>query len=269
MKNQLTPQKRMNKNGVMVTKHVRDAPNESPTGKLIPAPLMTAPGERNAQVEFLGKALHSTYEEYLEMQDGDGMSEEELEARIEGLDGSVLAAYYESIRDNPGHGFEDILISAMHNEITSEEAGTVLFIARIEGELDLDWSAARGGALSYIQARRLHAGLDHYAPELSFPCNLLTASEKDQATATVLIDATFAIFGGDIGTDENLLLDQYSEYGGGALAIDNVGLVDLLVERPDETQTIIDLMEERQTCDSDALRLILDADVQAVREGIL
>jgi hypothetical protein len=259
----------MNKNGVMVTKYVRDIISESHSGKSIPAPYTAAPSEWKAQIEFLGKALHGTYEEYLEYED-EGISQTELESRISALDNNVLSAYYESILDNPGHGFEDILMSAMHNDLTSDEAGSILFIARLEGEMDLEWSTLRGGAFSYVEARRLHNGLDHYAPDLYFPPNLLTAPEEDQETAATLIDAVRGALEAGV-EDESFLLDSYrpSQHSGGILAIDDESLVKLFLDYSDRTMEIIDMMNTRGTCEADSLRLVLDAEVTAVRDGIL
>jgi hypothetical protein len=160
-------------------------------------------------------------------------------------------------------------MSAMHNDIASDEAGSILFIARLEGEMDLEWSTLRGGAFSYVQARRLHSGLYHYAPDLHFPPNLLTASEEDQATAATLINAVNGIL--EVGVeDESLLLDSYhGKYSGGILAIDDDGLVKLFLDYSDRTMEIIDMMNERGTCEADSLRLVLDAEVTAVRDGIL
>lgn len=270
MKNTLIPQKRMNKNGVMVTKYVRDDAWEPKGGKPLPAPMSASLNERKKQVDFIIRAVHSTYEGYAEEQYDVAITEFELESRIGRLDDDVLSAYYESILDNPGHGYEDILLSAMHNNITSSEAGSVLFIARLEGEMDLEWSMVRGGALSYCQQRRLHSGLNHYAPEVSFPYNLLTASDEDQQKAATLINATWGIL--EVGTEEledEILLDEHTRGDGGTLGIDDMGLVELFLERPEQTQEIIDLMNERHTSDAEALRLVLDAEVQVVRDGIL
>jgi hypothetical protein len=269
MKNQLIPQKRMNKNGVLVTKHVRDDSAPSRIAMSLPAPYGAMQSERKMKVEFLTKALHSSYEEYDEQEYDTQryMTESVLAERIDGLDNDVLSAYYEDIRDHVGVGYEDILLSAMHNNIRSDKAGSVLFIARLEGELDLEWSSYRSGVFSYVQARRLHSGLSYYEPDVSFPSNLLLASEEEQAKAATLINAVLGYL--EVGEDEDTLLDYHDKYDGGMLAFENTDLADLFLDHPEQTKEIVHLMQDRGASDADSLRVVIEAEVTAVRDGIL
>lgn len=271
MNSNLIPQKRLNKNGVLVTKYVRDDTGNSRGSKPIPAPSSPASPSHEMKINFLHEEIRYNHEEYFEAMDDKALPYEEITHRIEMLENGVIDAYYETITGNPGKGFEDILISAMHNNISSSEAGSVLFIARMEEHLDLEWSRYRGGVFSYGDARSLHAGLSHYEPDVSFPPNLLDATKEDQEKATVLVNAVNGILEHDLEVDSDgneLLLDS-AHYGGGFRAFEDTDLADVFLDYPDQTSEILDIIQTRNTSDPEAIRAVLSAEATAVREGIL
>jgi hypothetical protein len=302
MQNPLVPQLRPDKNGKMVTRHVKADSGAPLSAAAIPVPTVKVSTVTHGDnVEALRDAIR----EALETRDYDDIqlvSIKELDRYVGALSPSVAKAFRQQLDERPDFGFEDLLISAAQNGIKSDTVSYILFIAQHAIDkhgFDNTWEDDINGTIEYENAFKVMRGLNQFFYQETgrpFPENIFEADEATRGNARAVVEL--------IKKGHRLDLNQIdNDWMGESLALNDVSLGELAMEYPDDIDLIVEsleqdesgklnsemlrtafamraespdnfdrvlsIMKERGTSDAGAVRQVLKADVQSLSSGAL
>lgn len=269
----LIPEVRMNKNGHLVTKHVRAMEAPAAGGRGIPAPLK--PSEMSPREEMLRRvedAVRGAYEHHgLHLQDVPRC--DHLMGTFEGYNTATIKAYHDAIAGDEGNSYAMLLISVLHNEETYDQAGLLLFAAGKAGNAVLDdgWWASKNGSYSYGLLVTAVNGIRNIDDDFGFtvPDSIFDHDNpKDVETIGALIEATMAVKSLDGEFGLTYFYDPYTGDEKGCY-LDNDDLIQTVIDHPDEVEKIIGLIYDRETTDGALIREVLESESPAISEGTL
>lgn len=266
----LIPQVRVNKRGFAVTKYVRPD-NAEKANRLIPS-LSTATQEvlnrriiktaiKDAMDEgvYEGKELRCSRARDLEPFLADGFSS------------ATIAAYAEGVQVDSNGVYRDLLVSVMNNLDSDKAAAHMFMFIGLEESHDPTWGRFSNAPRFYRASAELYYGLHRYRDVgFSTPENILDVSspESRQAIAVMTLSShLYRDYMADAGLPD---LIEKDEGGRGDIAfVSDLGLVSLVMERPDDVEQIVAIIREELVADPEAIRAMLDAPVQALRGGAI
>lgn len=269
----LTPQVRPDKNGKLVTRHVRTEVPAPPT-KPVPLPSLAATGgsvSRDADLLELADVMDSLL--VTGVYDDTVLADRKvLHYTMHKMDSSVLAAFRQQIDDKPDVGYEDLLISVLHNKLDTKDASYILFTVQHQQqdgiEMDNYWEDDLEGTIEYENAFKYFRGTKRFAAQIgySLPDNIFEADDKVRREIGGVIKMLSAGHTLDLpGIVEN-------DWSVESICFSGTELGKLAMERPDDTKRIVEIIKERgleEDKDMDSIRMVLDAEVQQLSSGLL
>lgn len=264
----LIPEKRMDKHGVMVTKHVRAGEAQSGKPLVLPSPAAPAPLTDNS--DAVAKVLGHFANIFASPSPETVGWEEILEEGLPSYSREVLNAYDKAISTHDKHNFEELLISSIQNEDTSDQAGYVLFVAQQDQFFDEGWKEGSLGTYAYHRFSKIANGLHSLGDGFSFaiPESIYDADDHKAAILSALVKVTSTVHGlhGEWGLSF-LYDDETGDEAGFSLADNH--LIELIAEYPERAEQIGDIIYERETTDGEAIRVVLESGHAAVSDGAL
>lgn len=297
MKNNLVPEVRADINGKLVTRHVKAGSASLATASL-PAPRSadSFASDYVDNVEALTEAIESAIETGA-YDDVDMVDQSALTRTLQNMQPHVVAAWRRQIDEKSDIGYEDLLISALVNNISSEQAGYILFAIQNSGEdysFNAGWDDDVQGTYDYEHAWDVYRGVkDFYArTNRSQPRDILKANAKDYQDGAAVAQMLAQGYANDVmgvlmdngvvffeDTDLGVLATEYpddieaiAKIMGRHEITDTQEMREIMKlgkDFPDGLSRIMAIMDERSTRDPKALREILAADVQPLSNGIL
>lgn len=250
------PQLRADKNGKMVTRHVK-VDSHSLSSSSFPAPAMKTGAEQHetnlsALLDVVHTSLHTV--EY-----GTTFDKGKLDQELRNLSPSTVEAFRKQIDEQPDYGYEDILISALHNRIGSEDASYILFIsqqANNEYGFDNVWDEDLECTYEYERSIKILRGIKQFCSKTGWydrPLNIFEAEEEPRQRMQTL--TTLIKKGNWLGING---LDEDWQTGATVLTDTELGYV--AMDYPDEIDLILDLMgnDEQGVLDGKAMRTVLE-----------
>lgn len=301
MNNPLVPELRADKNGKLVTRHVKTDTSTSGASNALPAPLMKdsdAPHKKNIAY------LHSTIDLILGTGAYDDIplnSVQSLKEHVSTFSPSVSQALKTLMEEKYDVGYEDLLISVAHQKVPSDDASYIFFIADQEVQahgFDGIWNDDSDGILEHEFSARVLRGLKQFSEETGFtiPADIYGANNEIRDKVQSL---TKLIKVGD-SRELSAIIDDWEN---GALVIADCQLGHLVMDRPDDIDSIIGIlaedeadnlsgrilrsaldlrdeyemdinrvisvMKERKTSDPEAVKQVITAEVQSLSNGVL
>lgn len=296
----LVPVVRPDVNGKLVTRHVKVEASSADTSRSLPSPSVasTVPViSHETNVKIVWAAVDSALD--TGAFEGTAVSSaEELRKALDTLDSGTIDAFRSAIDDESHVGFEDLLLSILHNKLHSESAGYLLFIAQQHSHEGLDnyWEDDLEGTIEYDNAMLTLRGLHQFGLEARHPIpkNILNAEAHERNDVSALVRLIQQGHKYDV---DGIIKD----WGADSFVIADVELGNFALEYPDEIDNaikilnhnegldgmklraayalgeeydtpvdrIVDIIRERQTADMETLRLVLDAEAQPLSNGTL
>lgn len=250
----LVPERRPDKNGRMVTRHVLPASKEPKRSSRIPAPVVKKQ-DRGSLVSSLtasiAKQMGFTRDDYDEWYGIQGSLEEYSDRTLDRLS----AAWKPRTQISSA-----IALMVHHSE--SEE-----FIREFAtfGGIVSDSTTGMNMAMSFV--RSLH----HYK-QLPQVDDYSAADEKTKEACRSLIGLAERLRDArkDFGSDSQPIAGiphDYDSYD--TPVIQSEGLVQLVVDRPEDVERIGDIAILRRTTDATAIVEVMDADIKSLSSGVL
>lgn len=267
-KNPLLPTTIVNKNGVTTTVHKRVDTSGKTTPVTIPSPAAKLPiAEGLADAEATVGAALITVQSYEDFDHdiGDFRVLERLLARWEP---SVTRAYAKVIDENPNHGYDELVASVLHNNHNPSEASYLLIAAQEDTKPDTDWSRFEGGTFAYALAKETYLGITSLSEEYGFELPELPFEAEDQKLVEIfkaLAVVTYAVYHSD--TQKGLVSITMNE--GEAVTLNNNELIELIISRPEDAHRISRIVVDRDNPDATLIEEMLDAEVPALRDGMI
>jgi hypothetical protein len=261
-KNPLVAVVRPDRNGKLVTRHVL-AKNTGPDhGARIP-PVALAPVREKLAVDHLEEEFRSMDDELKEdCPDEYDVDIEVLVERLRSRSTHVLNAYWKVMETRECNGLEYFLLSALNDDQSDKTLGYLLLSADKYVQIDSNWLEKYGGTQGYKDILHAYQGLLEHDHLLDLPDDILTAGEESQERYRALIHVVEDL--------ECLQDDRYAILRDGKpTKILDGGLVRLVADRWQYVDAIRSVIEERETGDAHVIQAVLDAQVQALREGVL
>ena len=269
----LTPQVRPDKNGKLVTRHVK-ADSLAPPAKAVPAPLLSAAKpswDHDADLLELTDAIDSALATGA-FEDTVLADRKVLHYTLHQMAPSVAAAFRQQIDDEPDVGYEDLLISVLHNKLDTKDASYILFAVQHQQqdgiEMDNYWEDDLEGTIEYENAFKYFRGTKRFAAQIgySLPDNIFEADEKVRREIGGVIKM--------LSTGHTLDLPGIVEndWSVESICFSGTELGKLAMERPDDTKRIVEIIKERgleDDTDMNSIRMVLDAEVQQLSSGLL
>jgi hypothetical protein len=187
---------------------------------------------------------------------------EVLVERLKGRSTHVLNAYWEVMETRECNGLEYFLLSALNDDQSDKTLGYLLLSVGKYVQVDSNWLGKYGGTQGYKDILNAYQGLLEHERFLGLPDDILTAGEETQEKYRALIHVVEDL--------ECLQDDRYAILRDGEpTRILDDGLIRLVAERWQDVDTVREVIEERQTADVRVIQAVLDAQAQAMREGVL
>lgn len=271
MTNHLIREKRVNKNGVAVTKLVRPTGDVPAATKSIPSPS--------------ARTSHSSYAHHRVAEHLDAFYEAKEDANYERVCGTMyhikgrlmkysdvtIEAYDKGMQDHPelAPAYAALLLGCLKDKLNSDEAAHVLHLCCEEtGEPQSDWFERENCTFSYWDAMRRYRGVASHDGRLGFklPKNILSADDpKNVKIYEALAFVTQAI-------QDDLDTGGIRELKGGpknGFTLENEALVDLVIRRPELASEIVQLWWEIGERDGAVIEMMIDSPAKALNDGII
>ena len=267
MTNRLTAVKRMDKNGRMVTRHVRvERPNFS--SDRLPPPSSASPVQRRQKslasiLEYINTVTTDRWASQDMPDEVRGFGSNNWADRADALSDPVVSRLDYIFNSNDEEGMIELLMSALKNGDDNAAIDNLLTASSFDKERNAEWgsndSRAYVHALSALYGLQCYESLGWTAPE-----TISGAPEQDRKIAESLLNVmeTAESLRQDIGS-----VAVYNLNAGGMKLPD--GLAKLTIDNPDQGQRICDIMSDRLTADPQLIESILLSDAPAVSDGIL
>lgn len=261
-KNPLVAVVRPDRNGKLVTRHVLATDTGPDHGVRIP-PVALAPVSEKLAVDHLEDEFRSMDDELKEdCPDEYDVDIEVLVERLKGRSTHVLNAYWEVMETRECNGLEYFLLSALNDDQSDKTLGYLLLSVGKYVQVDSNWLEKFGGTQGYKSILCTYQGLLEHEHLLDLPDDILTASEEAKERFQGLMNVVDDL--------ECLQDDRYAILRDGKpTKILDSGLIRLVADRWQDVDAIRDVIEERRTGDAHVIQAVLDAQVQAMREGVL
>lgn len=264
--NPLVPTRIVNKNGVATTVHKKSDPGTGATAKALPLPILAPQTREEAEtVARVMKAIDSV-DSAGRYKEQEAFTYEFIEERLEAYSPDVIAAYDKAIRNHPGEGFEDLLVSAINQHDSSDKAGFLLFIAKHCGTQDTTWDLDDDRSYNYEFALDLYGGIKSLSRRFRFDARNSTYKDaEDQSTKVIsgLLKVTTRLF-----HDSPEDLDYVPPPGDGYELKDD-SIVDLIMRRPEDAERIADILVARESRDVAFIEEMLATETPALIHGTL
>lgn len=262
--NPLVPTPIVNKNGVATTVYKRADTGQEFRAVPLPAPAVSTQDHDAASIRVLS-AITKTFESKRVTQYGVS-NIESLEYRFAMYTPEVIDAYDKAITSNPGGGFEDLLVSALHKRVKPAKAGFLLFIAQHDQQQDTDWSPDDQVSCNHERAEDRYNGIMSLDGQFDFevPDDIYTTDDhRAVAIVSALITVTDKVY------DENEWGVAYVSEPGSGYTLNNDSLIELIVRRPEDAERIAEIVVSRENPDAGIIEEILDAEVPPLSEGMI
>lgn len=255
----LKPERRADKNGKLVTRHIRDT--DSPSSKVsFPPPFQTAGSnpQRSALVDTVREALvrgdHGFVGVHPVARVYDG---------IHNLSDATVSAYTQEIELHPHDGLDELLIGVLNVGFNDHDARFMLEIAKFDS-LGSSWSDSKGRRLFEV-SRQVYLGLGCYSKiGYEAPDRITDKECPEIVNALAIAQLTIAIY-----NDDAVYVTGETVKGRIAMKLKDTGLVSLLLERPGDSMRIAAAVRERKTTDTGVIREMLDTGSANLQEGAL
>jgi len=256
----LTPERRFDKNGKVVTRHVRAEVGKSP-GPVIPPPSpLPGKSQRVELINHVREAMIRGRHGFMGLR-----SVSEIYASLDSFSDATVASYLKEINDNPSSGFDELLIGVLNSDTPGHDANYLLEIAKLDS---LGSAFTDGIGRRYCElARQIRFGLDCY-PEINYcpPEDITDQDDPEVAQAMGLIRLTMSLFNNDV---DGIAITGDITYYGVATKIGSIGLVKLVLERPHDAERISAAVVGRGTDDAEVIREMLDSEAASLQDGAL
>lgn len=254
MNNNLVPEVRPDRNGKLVTRHVR-AVSGGESRSTFPAPRsMASLAEKYiSNIEGLTAALEGV------LSSGDYDEVEEVDfgvlcMRLHSMQPHVAEAWHSQISELSDMGYEDLLISVLVNKLSSEDSGYILFAIQNSGEdysFSLNWNDEAKGTIDYYHAWNIYRGVtDFYKRSFrNRPEDILKADEVTYRDAAAVAQMLALGYANDV---PGVVLDDND-----AAVFEDISLGYLATEYPDDIEGITKIMGKFEISDADQMRSIM------------
>lgn len=263
----LVPEVRVNKNGVPVTKHVNPARKRRDTSG-VPAPESSVQKVNQDTSAELSDCVRSAHRN-----GGSGFMDlrpvTELLLWQEQMSDATQEAYLEAIHARPDDGYEELLLGVLNESIPDAVARYYLEITKLDPEQRV--IAKELGDAAYRRSSSVYRGLTHYEG-FTPPSDITNGDDPATRVTMGLIRAT------------HRLCNESEEYGFTSFFNPNPDAMyghdhvvqlyppefaRLVMERPEDSDRIADIVLARGTDDVDTIRAILEADTPQLSNGVL
>lgn len=273
----LIPEVRADRNGKLVTRHVKTDATASASSLSLPAPkVKKEPGKRQ-QINYIVESVRSAYDNHVdEVMSfyGEEESYDDEKDRISGLvprmdeldyalcklpESTVKHLVQKIMNSGFESDFQMLLPEIVHE---GRSASAVNLFAYLHGRSDVasyDDEMFAEEVSAYQLLRTMVEGLDGYK-RLGYepPSDVFDASDEDQSMVLALCQMRFA----------QPVDDEYDVMSLPD-SVKNDDLVKLMLNNPDQSGRVVELMRERETDDADLIRSIIESESQAVSSGHL
>lgn len=268
MSNHLIREKRVNKNGVAVTKLVR------PNGTTAATKPLPSPSARTPQASYAHHRVAEHLDAFYEAKEDADYERVcgtmyHIKGRLMKYSDATIEAYDKGMQDHPelAPAYTALLLGCLKDKLNSDEAAHVLHLCEINGEPQSDWHERENCTFSYWDAMRLYRGVASHDGMLGFklPKNILAVDDpKNVEIYEALAFVTQAI------------QDDYSggirELDGGpksGFTLDNGPLVELVIRRPELASEIVQLWWKIGEHDGAVIEMMIDSPAKALNDGII
>lgn len=189
-----------------------------------------------------------------------------LGRRLDNYSPEVIGAFERAIIENPGKGFEELLVSALHQRAESGKAGLLLFIAQHDEEQDVEWSPDDQVSYNYERALDRYNGIMSLDGRFGFEVpDDIYATDDSHSTAVIsaLVKVTSKVY------DKNEWDVEYVTEPESGYTLKDDSLIELIVRRPEDADQIADIVTSRDNPDAGMIEALLDAEVPALRDGMV
>lgn len=256
MKQNLIAVQRPDKNGHLVTRWVR--PDAASTGgKSVPA----------VQQVNKSKALQDAVKERCTQAiDGNDYEDTNLKPKmalfkhLRTLSDDTLDQYLTAMDEHPDKYVADLILGVLQNEDDDRTSQYVLAIAKMDREIDPEWSDYFGGPYHYVSANKMFKGLSMYAWSGYTPPEDIT-DDSDPAVAQTKALITVVLRAWENGD----IADEHDD----TMCLGDGNLVSLILERPEDAEEIAQTIHVTGTTDGRRIRDMLDTASASMRSGVL
>lgn len=276
----LTPEVRPDRNGKMVTRHVKSDTSAVATSLTLPAPkVKKEPGKRQ-RINYIMVSVRSAYDNHVDEIMGfygeeatydderDRLSEmipqtDEIDGALSQLPASTVEHIAQKIMNSGFDSeFQMILPEILKGVSEGRTASSVELFTYLHGRDDIisdDDEMFAEEVSTYQLLKTMVDGVDGYK-HLGYtpPSSIFEASEEDQDLVLSLCKMRF-------------LQPVDDEYDVMSLpdSVKDDDLVKLMINNPDKSDRILELMRERETDDSGLIRRIIESEAQGLSSGHL
>lgn len=257
----LTPEKRLNKHGIPVTKHVRTDTQSAVSGAGIPAPLRNET-VRSTLIEYLRESMVAN-KHGITVRVPVG----EVYSHLNEYSDKTLDAYLRTMRDErPGDGFDDLLLVVVNERLPDLHAAQLLAIAKLDTSPKInDGRQDRGDRFRSVSEQVLR-GLHRCYKDIGYttPADMLDESDPEVIRTRGLVRLTLNLF------DHESCLGITGDMSGGvAMKLADPELAKYILDHPEDADRLSEVMLERQSTDLDLVLQIMNSGTQSLRDGIL
>ena len=154
----------------------------------------------------------------------------------------------------------ELLLSALSNDDDNDKAKSVLAVAKLDHQIDPEWSDYAHGTYHYDSAVKALAGLQLYKwSSYQPPADI--SDEEDQAAMQARALVTVAYRMWEAGDEDEMVDDS--------IAIQDGRLVSLILERPEDAEEIAETVRVTGQKNGDVIREMLASASKSMRSGML
>lgn len=256
----LKAEKRANKHGVVVTKHVRADSGSEDKGKRIPAPAGKVKPPHAVAMTHLDDAMQR------DTHGIPGLRKSKIKPALKELSEATVNAFLETFKERPNEGFDEMLLGVLNMGMDDEMSTCLLEIAKLDPSPERFAEYDRGYRFREV-SHQVYRGLERYQSigYYSHPDDMLDSSDPNVLKTRGLARLTLSLFAdpGAFG------ITGTQSYGRTAMILDNPELARLALDRPEDADRIAEIVLERQSTDAELIRSIMDSPTQSLRDGVL
>jgi hypothetical protein len=254
----------VNKNGVATTVHKRVNTGQGASSAPFPVPALVTKPDTGSSARVLDRLKEVCEKERLGQY---GINNtKSLEYRLGKYSPEVIDAYDQVITARPGEGFEELLISSLHRNDDSDKAGFLLFIAQHDDEQDTEWDTSEQVTYSYEKASDRYYGIQSLDGQFDFDVTGDIYAPDDDRSAKIisaLITVTNEVY------NNNEWGVAYVTEPDSGYTLNNDSLIELIARRPEDANRIAEIVTQRSNPEASAIEMVLDAEVQPLRDGVI
>jgi hypothetical protein len=254
------PEPRVNKLGHTVIKHVR-ADNQTTTkrSKLpSPAPQKSRQSELVSHVrKALDEDNHGFY---------DTPPRNDLYKHAKTLSEDTMSGYLRAIEKHPDEGYADLLVGILAKKDSDQMAAYSLVITEMDPN-SKNISAFSKGYDLYDLSSSVFDGLENYkAIGFEPAANIFDESDPEVVRTRALLNMTIRLTNAASEVATTLKRPSRDEF---EVVINPPDLVQLVLDRPQDSDKIVEIILDENIKSADHIRAMLEAPVRALRDGAL